>query len=261
MKETIIITVALFLSLSNLFGQSKKSTVHIKKVTSVNGVETTLDTVFSTDDTSLIHLNPNDITTIDIKSLGDEKAGTLKKVIIVSNAKGGSKESAKVELDKETEDKIEEAIEKLKTTSERVELNNISNDGRKIMIIKAGHDSLSNKLAALSSQLEILIVNVDKEEARKLKVDNASDELKVEELSFYPNPNNGKFDLSFSLKEKGNTIITILDVNGKMVYEKRLSDFTGKYHSEIDITTQPKGIYFVKVKQNDKVMVKKIVVN
>jgi len=41
--------------------------------------------------------------------------------------------------------------------------------------------------------------------------------------------------------------VTILNTEGKLVYSEELKDFTGRYSKKIDISTNPKGMYFVKV--------------
>ena len=78
-------------------------------------------------------------------------------------------------------------------------------------------------------------------------------------MNFYPNPSNGKFNLSFNLPEKQDTEITILNVEGKVVYKEKLNQFSGNYDKEIDISKNAKGVYFVKVDQGKHAQVKKII--
>lgn len=81
----------------------------------------------------------------------------------------------------------------------------------------------------------------------------------MSDLNFYPNPNNGEFELSFNLAEKGDTQIEVLDLTGKTVFSDKLDDFTGTYRNRIDMKDLPKGMYILKVAQNKHVMTKKIV--
>jgi hypothetical protein len=85
------------------------------------------------------------------------------------------------------------------------------------------------------------------------------DKLNADNMKFYPNPNNGKFNLSFSLKEKGTTDVTILNMEGKSIYSEKLKDFTGTYDKEIDISKNPKGVYFVRIEQGAHSQLKKII--
>jgi hypothetical protein len=87
----------------------------------------------------------------------------------------------------------------------------------------------------------------------------SDNKLDVGNMNFYPNPNNGKFTLSFDLKDKGNTTINIMNIEGKSVYSEELSNFTGNYNKEIDISSHPKGTYFVKIKQGSHAQLKKII--
>lgn len=83
-------------------------------------------------------------------------------------------------------------------------------------------------------------------------------DLAVSNISFSPNPNNGRFALNFDLPETGVTTVRILDLNGKMVYEDVLGEFSGTYDKEIDISDNYKGLYLLQVIQNEKAMTKKI---
>mgnify|MGYP000450777125 FL=1 len=81
----------------------------------------------------------------------------------------------------------------------------------------------------------------------------------MDELNFYPNPNKGEFDISFNLKEKGDTKIEVIDLTGKVVFEDNLTDFSGAYKKHISMIGQAKGLYILKIAQNNRVMTKKVV--
>jgi hypothetical protein len=85
--------------------------------------------------------------------------------------------------------------------------------------------------------------------------------LNIGEAKFFPNPNDGRFTLTFNLLTKGTTKISIFDINGRQVYTEALQNFTGKYEKEIDISQQPKGSYFVKITQGSHSQIKKIVLD
>lgn len=79
-------------------------------------------------------------------------------------------------------------------------------------------------------------------------------------LRFYPNPGKGRFDLSFFSEKKGNIEIMIFDSKGKVLYKQMLSDFSGEYSDQIDITAEGKGNYLLRISQGDKSVTKKIIV-
>lgn len=82
---------------------------------------------------------------------------------------------------------------------------------------------------------------------------------KTPELNFSvsPNPTNGMFSLVSGLRNPGKTVrIEIYNEMGKMIYSQYLNRAT----SEIDISSEPAGIYFLKVIDDDgNSAVKKIV--
>jgi hypothetical protein len=61
----------------------------------------------------------------------------------------------------------------------------------------------------------------------------------------YPNPNSGEFNIEITGKQRGNAEVSILDVTGKTVYVKIITE-TGNLKPELE-----NGIYMVKVKLQD----------
>jgi hypothetical protein len=73
------------------------------------------------------------------------------------------------------------------------------------------------------------------------------------EIILYPNPTNGKFRIKTELQTKQITVYTML---GTVVYQSE------KVESEIDLSAQPAGIYFVKVVSKDNfVSTQKLILN
>lgn len=79
------------------------------------------------------------------------------------------------------------------------------------------------------------------------------------DLTLYPNPTDGELNINFSLKEKGDTKITLTDGAGREVYKETIKDFSGTYQKAINLSSEGKGMYFLSVEQGRKVMTKKIV--
>ena len=81
------------------------------------------------------------------------------------------------------------------------------------------------------------------------------DEIELKNsISVFPNPSNGLFQIHSSQYEISK--VTIYNVQGEKIYESQ-SPF---YQSAINIISQPKGIYFLKVQSADKVYTEKVVV-
>jgi len=84
--------------------------------------------------------------------------------------------------------------------------------------------------------------------------------LKPSELNYYPNPNDGKFNLKFNLEQKGEVIVKVLDILGNEIYKETLLDFNGIYDNQLDLTGHEKGIYVLQVQQGGKALSRKILI-
>ena len=83
--------------------------------------------------------------------------------------------------------------------------------------------------------------------------------LALNKIEFAPNPSNGQFNLTFDLPDDHDTRIMVFDQTGRKVYEELLNNFDGQYSNQIDISSQPSGVYFLIIAQQDKQFTKKIV--
>ena len=84
--------------------------------------------------------------------------------------------------------------------------------------------------------------------------------LKPAQLSYFPNPNNGKFNLKFTLEQQKEVAVKVVDILGKEVYKEKLIDFNGKYDNEINLLGIEKGIYILQIIQKKKALTKKILI-
>lgn len=299
MKRTCILFSILVISTTLLTAQNEKktTTVRIKKVENINGVEKITDTTFTSDDPSAIKLDEENI---NIQEWPD-KDGKMKKVIIIDN----TTDSPGISFDdKENSDKA--PIKKMiinaptgkqdqntmvlnvggKMTPEEEKawdskmanayLLNTDDPVKLVLDNKEGQTITIKKVSCGASKEEIdhapvfvtCIIN------KRINITDASDDdmkligkpaglsdnkLAIDRINFYPNPNTGKFNLDFNLKSKGNTEVNIINLEGKSIYKDELPDFSGNYNKEIDISANPKGIYFVKIKQGDHTQLKKLV--
>jgi hypothetical protein len=91
-----------------------------------------------------------------------------------------------------------------------------------------------------------------------MEIDNK--ELNAGDLMFYPNPSQGKFNLSFNLESKGKTLVRLYDMKGNTVYKEDLEDFSGMYSKEIDISDRGSGTFFLSITQGNRRITRKILV-
>lgn len=79
-------------------------------------------------------------------------------------------------------------------------------------------------------------------------------------FTVYPNPTDGVLNLQYNLPKKSDVVITIYDAVGKEVYTTK--DLNVTYNKmTIDLTNQGKGVYFVNMISNDKVITKKVILS
>ena len=84
-------------------------------------------------------------------------------------------------------------------------------------------------------------------------------ELRFEELTVFPNPSDGLFNIRFNLPERGNTVVRVFDSRGAEVYRNSLGNFNGTFSDRIDIANNVKGIYFLTIQQDDLRISRKLV--
>lgn len=115
---------------------------------------------------------------------------------------------------------------------------------KKIILIK--HDLTAEEKELLDAKAK------EKTSGAKIK------DLNLESVNLYPNPNTGKFRVSFKAPKKGNTTVAIMDVSGRELYRENLGNFSGNFEKEYNLETQPKGIYYLQVTQGKQVFNKKV---
>ncbi|HHG86542.1 MAG TPA: T9SS type A sorting domain-containing protein [Bacteroidetes bacterium] len=116
-------------------------------------------------------------------------------------------------------------------------------------------DMVMSKMQIVS----IFVSELDEEEIAKY-APNEENNLKVQKVEAYPNPNDGMFNLSFKLKNKNLPAeISINGLDGKEVYRETVRGAT-KYDKKIDLREVPAGIYLLRILQGSQSMVKKLVI-
>ena len=115
---------------------------------------------------------------------------------------------------------------------------------KKIIMIK--HDLTAEEKELLDAKAK------EKTSSAKIK------DLNLESVDLYPNPNTGKFRVSFKAPKKGNTTVAIMDNTGRELYRENLGEFSGNFEKEYNLETQPKGIYYLQVTQGKQVYNKKV---
>lgn len=118
----------------------------------------------------------------------------------------------------------------------------------------------------LSSELNVTIElgDISEEEAAAINAESAEklrteNDLDLEQISFFPNPNRGQFMLSFELPADEEVLITIFNSKGENVYNEQLTNFTGAYRNTIDLSNLANGAYYMQIMQGDQTYSKKLI--
>jgi hypothetical protein len=256
MKTQVIISAFLFGAFLLTAQESKQTTtVRVKKIENINGVEKMTDTTYTIN-------GPVDLKSVDgLNKItpGCNKDGKPQKVVIVTDQITGNDDGTNVVtkgevMDEQVERALKEAgVDGKAYAVDKMVLVNVDTQEK-----EENGEKKTTKIVVIK---KIKITAPSDADTKMLGKETgmADGKLAVDRMNFYPNPGNGKFNLTFSLADKGDTHITILDMQGKAIYAENLDNFSGTYDKEIDISKNPKGIYFVKIEQGSHAQLKKIV--
>jgi hypothetical protein len=102
---------------------------------------------------------------------------------------------------------------------------------------------------------ELFVGRIDQTKMVDLKMNGSQEN----DLLIFPNPSGDRFYLSLPATE-GPAAISVTDVTGRLIIDKTLEKIEGS-QCEIDLSAQPKGVYFLRVTSGEKSTVKKLVRN
>ncbi len=78
------------------------------------------------------------------------------------------------------------------------------------------------------------------------------------DIYIYPNPTTGKVEVEWK-GMSGNVKMQISDIHGNLIFDKViLAPPSGDYKGSFDLKGQPEGIYLLKLVGEEKVLVRKI---
>lgn len=84
------------------------------------------------------------------------------------------------------------------------------------------------------------------------------DAFSINNLSVYPNPNNGEFNIKFNAVSS-NVAVSVFDVRGRSVYNKTYTN-NSTFNEAINLGNVQSGLYLLNVKDGNKTITKKIIV-
>ncbi len=80
-----------------------------------------------------------------------------------------------------------------------------------------------------------------------------------DQLSVYPNPNDGSFSIELGTRESGNVLARVFDATGRIVYTGKYMHAGGFPHT-IDLGNRAPGVYYLEVVTKSRVYRKNLIV-
>lgn len=85
------------------------------------------------------------------------------------------------------------------------------------------------------------------------------EENELDNLSIYPNPNNGEFNIGFNPKSGEAILIDIYDVRGRLIYTKSFNNVS-RFEEVIQLNNAQSGVYLLTITDGAQKVTKKIIV-
>lgn len=82
------------------------------------------------------------------------------------------------------------------------------------------------------------------------------------DLKIYPNPNSGKYNLSYNISNNADVVIEMFSIDGKFITQLFSGNQTsGNQILNFDLNNISKGVYIVQLKTNDFSITKKLIID
>lgn len=139
----------------------------------------------------------------------------------------------------------------------------------KVLKIKGGdinqcdpNESVTKKVSLTDKEIEIVEEHITEETGLKqVTVVSGSNTLEIGEIDLFPNPTDGSIRVRFQIDNQEETKVQIIDIAGRALYENTISDFSGVFDEEIDLSGKGMGTLVLIIAQGDKAFTEKILLN
>ncbi|MGB6268775.1 MAG: T9SS type A sorting domain-containing protein, partial [Olleya sp.] len=84
------------------------------------------------------------------------------------------------------------------------------------------------------------------------------DEFTLDNLSIFPNPNNGEFTVKFS-NATGKVSLEVFDIRGRKVVGNNY-DIIGDFNQNVSLANIQSGMYLLNINDGSRIITKKIIV-
>lgn len=120
-------------------------------------------------------------------------------------------------------------------------------------------DDDDNDDVKIISRIKVFVRSAKAEDKEAVGTEEM-EKLELRDINFYPNPSDGRFDVELETGSDAAIQIAIIDPNGNEVYNRTGKPSDGKYDFRVDLSHEEKGIYIMKVVQNNKALTKRVII-
>lgn len=85
--------------------------------------------------------------------------------------------------------------------------------------------------------------------------------FKTIQTELFPNPNSGNFSIKITTQEEQTLELRLVNIIGQLIFYEKINSFAGTLTKEIYLPESSKGIYFLRVVNNEGIFNQKIIVN
>lgn len=89
---------------------------------------------------------------------------------------------------------------------------------------------------------------------------NSLEDEAIQQLNVYPNPTDGEVVVQFAFDGTKDIHIRVVDLTGRIVYNRNIGTFTGVFNSVLDLSAQPAGTYLMIIQVGEYTKVERLVV-
>lgn len=105
-----------------------------------------------------------------------------------------------------------------------------------------------------------VFVRSAREEDKEAAGTDEMEGLELRDINFYPNPSDGRFEVELETGSDASIRVSIIDPDGNEVYNRAGTPRDGRYDFRVDLSGERKGIYIMKVVQNNKALTKRVII-
>lgn len=263
-------------------GKTKTETYHVKIVTTENGKTQVIEKDFATNAEMNAFMKeqkldlpevpePPTPPTAPTLNLPDvpappqpELKGAKKVVIVTSDEKGKGNEVVTINVEGDENELAETTTDSNKLTkviivNKKVSKNKKEKEVNVTVDVKGNEVSEDKPAEQPTKQTKTVTISTTTTENNSEPAATATavvpgvketKEENIRNLTFFPNPSNGRFYISFTLTKPADVELRITDLNGKEVYSDKRSNFSGQYEKDFYEGRLATGSYIMTVLSN-----------